>query len=194
METPKFNSHGMSDPYVSREASNPISHRVSNKPASICFALITIHQAIGVKFEETPRRGLPTDMDTSTIMFSLFDWQKEEYIDTESLDLLQDFACYESFILHDKLIYSCPNSPNCYREGYVPRDVGKEKGSAEIGCHLFYSAQHLRGVKILLFGEVSKVCPDGVYYGIVSEDVEDEFSRILTKRTWLQRGFSFFKT
>lgn len=74
METSKFNSHGMSDLYVSREASNPVSHRVSNKPANICFALVTIHQVIGVKFEETPGRGLSTDMDTSTIKFSLFDW------------------------------------------------------------------------------------------------------------------------
>lgn len=74
METPKFSSHGMSDPYVSREASNPLSHRVSNKPASICFALVTIHQAIGVKFEETPGSWVPIDMDTYTIKFSLLDW------------------------------------------------------------------------------------------------------------------------
>ena len=169
----------MSDPYVFREASNPISHRVSNKPASICFALVAIHQAVDVEFEETPRRGVPADMDTSTMRFSLLDQQREEYSDGESLDLLQVFACYKGFIFHDKLISSCPN---CYREGYVPRDVGKEKGSAKIGCHLFYPVQDLRRVKILS-GEVSKVCPDGVYYRTVSEDMEDGFCRILIERT-----------
>ena len=121
-------------------------------------------------------------MDAIIERLSLFDRKGEVEFERGGFDFFHNITCVESFIFHDQLVSSYPNSLSCDWECYTPWDTRVETRGGR-GCrHLHDPMKHMRSVEDLGGRRNANGCPNGVDNRAIPEDLEDGFWVVVTER------------
>lgn len=121
-------------------------------------------------------------MDAIIERLSLFDRKGEVEFERGGFDFFHNITCVESFIFHDQLVSSYPNSLSCDWECYTPWDTRVETRGGR-GCRYLHDPmKHMRGVEDLGGRRNANGCPNGVDNKGILEDLEDGFWVVVTER------------